>query len=444
MKNVLLLCGLSFCLLFTSCKKEIVPISDQELIESWLDMALHITKFTPSNSPTFASRCFGYFGLTMYESVVGGMEDHQSLSGALSGLETLPKVSQNTDYSWQLSLNTAQAEILRSIYIQTSDSNKQKIDSLEKANEARIISNIKDKNIVNSSKSFGHNVAKTVFDWSTKDGGHRGYLKNFDKKMVTKECLGCWAPALFSQSFSHFPLHPYWGENRLFVPTNDTLPIPYKIPFDTLSTSPYYLEMMEIYNKGNTLTLEEKQTAIWWSDDPDSTYTPPGHSVFLLKNALRDQKKDIFESAKIYAAVGMGLADAYVKCWKWKYHYFSERPNAYINKYIDQRWESFWPDPPFPAFPSGHAIQGSVAAQILTHFFGESYAFDDTIHEGRYWDDIREVEFVSRKFTTFKAMADQCANSRFLGGIHMPQDNKAGIEQGEIIGNNVLNLPWKK
>jgi hypothetical protein len=435
-----------FIVLFlcVGCKKVTPPLSDQDLIASWLDLTLHITKTTPANSPTFASRCFGYFGLTMYESVVHGSETHNSLNGSLKDLVDLPLPKADQKLNWHLSLNAAQAEILRLVYIQTSDANKQSIDLLEKENEERIVSDTLDQHAIDNSKDFGKSIAQAIFEWSKTDGGHRGYLKNFDKKLKLPEFLGCWAPPLYAQSFSHHPLHPHWGKNRVFVSVNDSLPLPQIIPFDTMVGSPYYNEMYAVYEKGKQLTMEEKQTAIWWADDPDSTFTPPGHSVFLMKNALVKEKKNIFESAEIYGAVGMGLSDAYIKCWQWKYHYFSERPNTYINKYIDERYESFWPDPPFPSFPSGHAIQGSVAAKILSHYFGDNYSFTDQAHEGRYWDEIREVDFVGRNFNSFMEMSEQCANSRFLGGIHMPQDNRTGIEQGQIIGKNILDLPWKK
>ena len=43
-------------------------------------------------------------------------------------------------------------------------------------------------------------------------------------------------------------------------------------------------------------------------------------------------------------------------------------------QHIDQRWESFWPDPPFPAFPSGHAIQAAAAATVLTDLYGDNFS----------------------------------------------------------------------
>jgi hypothetical protein len=67
----------------------------------------------------------------MYESVVNSSTEYQSVAPELNGLGALPRPEPNVKYNWVLSLNAGQSEILRNIYIQTSDENKSKIDSLE-------------------------------------------------------------------------------------------------------------------------------------------------------------------------------------------------------------------------------------------------------------------------------------------------------------------------
>src|SRR5688572_5256149 len=197
--------------LISSCNQESKKLPEGfELATAWADMANYITKTTPANSPTFASRCFGYIGLTMYESVVNGYPEYQSVAPQLNGFSSLPLPEKNVAYNWQLVLNAGQAEIIRSIYIQTSDKNKAKIDSLEKDFEERIAETAPDKSGVARSVSYGRKIAQLIFEWSKSDGGHRGYLNNFDKKHVFAEKQGCWRPPLYAQSFSHFPLHPHW------------------------------------------------------------------------------------------------------------------------------------------------------------------------------------------------------------------------------------------
>jgi hypothetical protein len=443
-KKIVLLC-ISLSLLSLSCKQENEKLpEDFELATAWADMTNYITKNTPANSPTFASRCLGYIGLTMYESVVNGYPDYQSVASQLNGLGQLALPEQGANYNWSLALNAGQAEILRSIYVQTSDENKTRIDSLEKRFEKLFKNSIANDSIADRSIAFGKKIAQQIFEWSKTDGGHRGYLNNFDKKLVFVEKPGCWKPPLYAQSFSHFPLHPHWGNNRTFLAVDSAIAPPDFIPYDTTPGSAYYNQFVQVYEKEKVLTQDEKEAAIWWSDDPEVTPTPPGHSYHLATIAIRKVRPDLIKCAETYARLGMAVADAFRNCWKWKYQFFTERANTFVPQHIDQRWESFWPDPPFPSFPSGHAIQAAAAATVLTDLYGDNFPFTDSIHVGRPRDEIRNTDFKARHFNSFWEAAVETAMSRFYGGIHTPQDNTKGLEKGKIIGTNVNQLYWKK
>lgn len=424
-------------------EKERLP-EDYELATAWADMANYITKNTPANSPTFASRCFGYIGLTMYESVVNGYPEYESVASRLNGLGPLPIPEPGLNYNWKLSLNAAEAEILRSIYVQTSGINKNKIDSLEKHFENLFSTTYNNDSVIKRSVEYGKKIAQLIFEWSKSDGGHRGYLNNFDKNLVFDQKPGCWQPPLYAQSFSHLPLHPYWGKNRTFLAIDSAVTAPVFIHFDTLQSSPYYQQFIKVYETNKALTQEQKETAIWWSDDPDVTFTPPGHSYYIGTIAIRKTKPSLIKCAETYARIGMAVADAFRNCWKWKYQFFTERANTYIPQHIDQHWESFWPDPPFPAFPSGHAIQAAAAATVMTDLYGDNFSFIDSSHVGRPRDEIRKADFKARHFSSFWQTAEETAMSRLYGGIHTPQDNERGLEKGKEIGNNINRLRWKK
>tara|TARA_X000001036_G_scaffold105017_1_gene98169 strand:- start:2183 stop:3535 length:1353 start_codon:yes stop_codon:yes gene_type:complete len=430
-------------LLLIQCDQIPDYIPEYEVAAKWADMTLFVTKNTPANSPTFASRCLGYLGLAQYESVVHGDENHQSLVGQLNQLSKLPIPEDGLEYNWLMVLNHSQSALLKSIYVQTSDKNKKKIDSLEDRLH-RIL--LKNTNQATAKRSFSYakNLAKSLFEWSKTDGGHRAYLRNFDSDYVRESFPGSWKPPLFAQSFSHNPLHNFWGENRTFSPLNNNLITPEFITFDSAKGSLYFEEFVSVYEKEINLSDKEKEAAIWWSDDPDVTFSPAGHLYFITKSLVRSEKPSLISTTKIFARVGMSVADAFIKCWKWKYHFFSERPNTFIPEYIDQKWESFWPDPPFPAFPSGHAIQAAAAARALQDTFKNNTIFIDSAHVGRERDHVRDVDFKARSFSTIWDIAQETADSRFYGGIHTPQDNKVGLEQGVIIAENILNLKWEK
>ena len=426
-----------------NCEKLPKEIPDHEVAAQWVDMTLYITKNTPANSPTFASRCLGYIGLAQYESIVHGTSDHQSLAGQLTQLKSLPLPQSDNSYNWLMVLNKTQSELLKFLYLQTSDENKLKIDSLEKRIH-KILEKSTNRKIADQSILYGTKLAKAIFEWSKTDGGHRGYLKNFDKDFSREPFPGSWKPPLFAQSFSHKPLHPFWGENRTFSPQNSSLDLPEYIEYDPSEGSNYFNQFKAVYRKKLNLTETQKEAAIWWSDDPDVTFSPGGHLFNITNSLIRKNKPNIITTTKTFALVGMSVADAFIKCWKWKYYFFSERPNTFIPQFIDEKWESFWPDPPFPSFPSGHAIQASAAATALLNTFDNNIKFIDSAHLGRERDHFRNVEFKARTYNSIWDIAQETADSRFYGGIHTPQDNEVGLEQGVIVAKNIINLNWKK
>ena len=111
---------------------------------------------------------------------------------------------------------------------------------------------------------------------------------------------------------------------------------------------------------------------------------------------------------------------------------------------VDPAWEPFWPEPPFPAFYSGHSVQAAAATTVLEDLYGTSFRLVDTSHLGRPRDELRNIDYKTRTYENFQAIADEAALSRFLGGIHTQQDNETGLAEGRKIGLIINHLIWKK
>ncbi len=447
MKRCLLLLGALIFIGLQNCSDDgddLRPISesDKGLAARWADVTLHTIQFSYPNSPTYTSRSLGYIGLTMYESAVHGSPLHASVASQLNGLRELPQPEAGKEYSWSLALNAGQAFILRSLYPHASADVIAVIDSLESATMVSEMSSFSAETM-NRSISYGRAVAEAIFEWSKTDGGHEGFQRNFDPDYQFPQGNGYWVPPVFGQSASPFPLHPYWGSNRTFVSANANLPVPEPVPFSIVPSSEHYKLFQEVYSKRNSLTEEEKRIAAWWADDPTQTASPPGHSYNLATIAVTSAGSDIFTASEAYAKVGMAVADAFICCWKCKYTYHSERPFPYIRKFIDQNYLQFWPEPPFPAFSSGHATQSAAAATVLVSIFGENFPLVDNTYENRI-PDFENIPYPSRAFMNIQATASECAHSRLLGGIHTRQDNEKGAAQGNAIGENLVGLSWLK
>lgn len=414
----------------------------------WADMTLYTIRFSAFNSPTYSSRSLGYMGLAMYESIVQGDSSHHSMNGQLTGL-TLPLKDEGKTYHWLLSLNAAQDTLLKLLYPVPANSHgfvHERIDSLANAMYVRYAKDI-DPEIVNRSVLFGQKIALTIYDWSLTDGGDKGYTRNFDHNFVFPSGASYWVPPVGGQTDSPFPLHPRWGENRTFVKADKNIPIPAILPFSTDPKSEYYRIYKNVYEQDKKLTLEEREIAAWWADDPSETFSPPGHSYYIAKVAVKDSNTGIVTAGEAFARVGMAVADAFIHCWKIKYVYFNERPSSFVKQHIDTTWTQYWPEPPFPAFPSGHSIHAAAAATVLTDLFGGSFAFTDHSHEGRRKKDgarFLDLKYAARSYTSFWDAANESAYSRFLGGIHTQQDNDIAQQEGKKVGENVNALQWTK
>ncbi len=443
---------ITFSIILVSCDwtkdpepiKPPVPVElkiDPSVALRWTKATLEFVKHQPANTPTYTSRGYGYMSLAMYESVVNGSIIYKSIAPSLNGLGVLPKPA--TPIDWPTALNESQKTLIFKIWQNSYVSFAKQIDTTHANILAERKQEITDTMLIFNSRNYGRTIANAIYEWSKTDGGDLAYFKNFDPAYKVPSGDGYWLPPVNGQSSSPYPLQPSWGKNRVFVSANADIPMPEKLMFTTDKSSAYFKDFKEIFDITQMLTQEQKEIAIWWSDDPTETSAPAGHSMNLALQLVEQKKNNLFDAAHIFAKVGMATADAFVCCWKVKYNYHSERPANYIRKNIQGNFLQFWPEPPFPAFPSGHSTQVNAASTALISAFGDNVSFTDNTHKGRDKDSFRNVEFKPRSYNSISAAAIECGLSRLYGGIHTRQDNDAGIDLGTKVGTNVAKLAWK-
>lgn len=455
--NFLLKLTLLSCFFYTSPLPALYaqqPVQPGAFVATaWADLTVQTMTRAMKNTPTYGSRALGYLGLTMYETVVPGTKQQRSIARSLCDTLTLPTLDRTLPYSPELALNAGQAYMLNALYSYTR--NTSRIDSLSEAIHQLYASRYP-ADVVARSEQYGRGVAETIFQWSLTDGGHQAQERNFPAGYVVPTGTGFWTPPLIGQVRTKIPMHPSWGQNRLFVRRNGQLPLPVPLPYSTDTTSAFYKQNREVWVRSQQLSDAERETVLWWGDDPNQTCSPPGHSYYLATLAIRKSGADLAKAAQTYCRVGMAVADAFIMCWKAKFAYMVERPSSFIFSVIrplppaqETRWYPFFPEPPFPSFYSGHAVQSAAAATVLTDLYGDAFAFTDNVHVSRpplgyvYLNKGYTLVFRPRSYSSFWAAARECADSRLLGGIHTRQDNEIGLQEGTKIGQSVNALPWK-
>jgi hypothetical protein len=413
--------AITFFVLADTLETNSPPASSYEatVVTDWFELSLELVQDTPGLSPPVASRTFGYMGITLYETVVPGMENHNSLVGQLNSLISLPQPEVDQTYDWSVAANSALADITRKLFSNTSEEGKAKIEQLE---QSLLSSSSPD--VIALSEVFGRKMAKAVYTWSLEDASQTRL------DYVGREVAGSWQPT--APKFAN-ALLPHWGNNRPFaLNAGDDCEIAPALVYSEERDSGFYNEGLEVYEVSQSLTDQQREIALFWSDDPGKTATPPGHWVSILNQVVHEQNLSLDRAAEAYAKLGIALADSFIGCWNAKYDYNLLRPITYIQKVIDENWQPLLTTPPFPEYPSGHSVQSGAAAVVLTEMFGDNFAFTDHTHDNH---GMR-----ARSFASFTQAAEEAATSRLYGGIHFRAAIENGLEQGWCIGKRVLGL----
>jgi hypothetical protein len=412
---------------------------DGSFLQDFITLTCKVTETTDGFFPTQAARAYGYVGVTAYESVVYGINEAYKLEGQLAGFDegSIPDPVAGEKYNWALACNAATAEMMRLMFDQNlSAENLSEINNLEASNFDQL-SMGEAQPVIDRSVEYGRSVAEAIYQISTTDGGHESYLDPFQLPYQLADDDYCWVPT--DATFQN-PLSPYWMNNRSFIENivEESQPGPH-LPFSTDPASDFYGQAMDVYDQVvNQNGDEERTIAEYWADDPFDTCTPAGHTFNIVNQLLGESSATLEKTAVGIGMMAVAENDAFIACWKSKYDYILIRPVSYIQQYIDPSFETVIGTPPFPAFTSGHSAEIGAGVKVLIHLFANA--------NGDYtFTDLSQLQygFSARTYDNFYEMADECALSRYYGGIHFEMDNEQGLDLGFAVGDAVLNrIAW--
>ncbi|HKL02721.1 MAG TPA: vanadium-dependent haloperoxidase [Cryomorphaceae bacterium] len=450
--NRLIILAIASSLLFVSCQQDDdtenpneTPNSakartyDGTFLQEYIKLSCTITQTTDGFLPPQAARAYGYIGVAAYESVIYGINPAYRLEGQLEGFNegSIPDPVSGEKYNWALACNAATAHMMRRMFGENiTTENLELINSMEDNTfESYSIGVTAD--VVNRSLAYGEDVAESIYLISQSDGGHESYIDPFQLPYELEVDDYCWVP---TDDVNQNPVSPFWMNNRSFISgSTEASQVGAHLPFSTEESSEFYGQAMDVYNQVTNLNSNEHRTiAEYWADDPFATCTPSGHTFNILSQLLGESDATLEKTAVGIAMMSVAENDAFISCWKSKYDYILLRPVTYIQQYIDADFETVIGTPPFPAYTSGHSAEIGAGAKVLIHLFSDE--------SGDYtFTDLSQLQygFSARSFDNFYDMANECALSRYYGGIHYEMDNSKGLELGFAIGDAVVNeVSW--
>ena len=383
-------------------------------------------------TPPVASRIYGYTALASYEAMRYADPKYNSIVAQLKGFGTPPKPKKGKKYNFTLAATKAFFTVAHNITFS--------IDTLKKY-EKTVYSMYKDNlddSTYNNSVEFGEQVGKLVLK--------RAMTDNYPKTRGKPKYLGDNGPARWHPTPPDYMdgVEFCWGTMKEFaINSSGQFSPPPPPPYSEDKNSPFVKQYMQVYNTSQSLSPEQKQMAVYWDDNPfviqhnghmmfaDKKITPGGHWIGITAIACKQAHANAVKTAQAYALTSVALFDAFICCWEVKYKYSYARPVTNINDKVDHYWLPLLQTPPFPEYTAGHSTISAAAATMLTHVFGDNFAFEDT-------SDLRYIG-LKRHFDSFLKAADETAMSRFYGGIHYLNSSLTGARQGHQVGNFIWN-----
>lgn len=211
--------------------------------------------------------------------------------------------------------------------------------------------------------------------------------------------------------------------------------------FSKDSNSKFYALATEVYNISKKTTQEQLTIASFWDCNPFVVSTsghmaigfkkisPGGHWMNIASIVAKKANLDFDHSIMLHAIEALTLMDAFISCWDEKYRSNRIRPETYINRYIDVKWQPLLQTPPFPEYTSGHSVISTASATVLTYLLGENFSFTDNTEE--------IFDIAPRTFSSFMQAANEAAISRLYGGIHFRDAIENGQKEGTSLGEKI-------
>jgi len=227
-------------------------------------------------------------------------------------------------------------------------------------------------------------------------------------------------------------LLPGWGEVTPWVLQSNTQFLPPPPP--SIHSEQYANDYNEIKSIGSInstpRTTEQTRIATFWRGSPTDIWNQP------LRQLIASRNLSLSARARIYALVYLSVADAAIICWEAKYLYNNWRPQPAIRRGAEDRnlltapdtaWTPLFATPPHPEYPSGHTMNSSAMAVIMSNAFGESPGMPISSTIGS----------INRQWGSFTDGVNEVIDARVYSGIHFRNSDEVGADAGTEIANYV-------
>ena len=215
------------------------------------------------------------------------------------------------------------------------------------------------------------------------------------------------------------------GEVRPFsLKRPDQIRIPAPPPLRSKKYAKEFDEVKTLGAKtGSTRTTEQEALANWIVVNPFG----PVNGTF--RGLATSRGLSTAQQARLFAMTSLSSADALISCWNNKHFYNFWRPQTAIQlaatdgnrrTAADTAWESKFPTPGYPDWPSGYNCFAAGMMHAGKAFFGTDRVAFDIVNAS-----------ATRSYTRFTGYVADAIEGRILTGFHFRSADVLGASIGE-------------
>jgi hypothetical protein len=337
----------------------VVPAAVADVVTDWNEVALNAIRATGTN-PLRASRALAMLHIAIYDAVNAIDRTHEPY---LSLLPVSPDASKRA----------AVAAAAHTMLTNLSPTSAATIDAALAATLAGIPVGLPRANGL----ALGSASGASILPARVNDGSTLvvPYAPGSDP--------GDWRPT--PPAFAP-ALLPNWPEVTPFAMTSGSqFRQGRRLALDSPAYPAAFEEVTSLGSATSSARTQGRTNIARFRADGAGTFTPPGHWNAIAQVVAEERGRSVSDSARLFALLNIGLADAAIAAWDMKYVYNYWRPvtairdadaDGNLDTEVNPLCAPLIITPAFPSYTSGHSTFSVTAAAILADFFGDdSIAF---------------------------------------------------------------------
>lgn len=425
---------LSASLVGTGAQAAATTSVSENVATRWVNQALLAVK---GGSPAVltgtpgAARTYAMTTAAMYDAVNGidTAETPPGRGAAVVASYAEAPVGGNRDAA----ASAAAYEVLRTLFKDSA-----KVSAAVDAAHTEDMAKLGDDQSVEAGRAWGAAVGTMVLSLRANDGTERVESKP-----------GGMGPGVFPRNFSG-------TQFRHMAPFGISSITPYATAGPPDLTSEEYADAFnEVKTLGSSTDVNAERTAIarhWLAEG--GTVRETGLWFKAALNVVADQPtvNSLSDTVRLFALLGMGIADAVAVSWEDKYSVHYWRPGDAVRQASTDGNPATEEDPTWnprngapctstnvasctgfggtPEHTSGTSTFAGAAAEVLASFY-----CTDRIG---FTFQGEQLNSQPRSYSGFEQAAREAGRSRIYGGIHFQFSNEAGRDAGKSIGQEIV------